>query len=552
MSDTNGGHDWSKDWQALQRQYWNAWTDLTRNQAGATPDASTPWHEGLEQWARMFGNGGKQSEATERLMASAKGYLTLMQSMLSFAAGKDASSAAMPSWLDAMRGGMNMPGLDPSMFGKIPGFDPTAFGKIPGFDPSAFAKIPGFDPAAFANFDPSAFNVPGFDASLLNNPMAKALREISGQGIRSFEQLASGAAPLLQQMQAEGVSWLKAPAFGYAREHQEHYQKMALAFVDFQQAVKQYNALIMKSSQRSFEILELKIAERSEPGRQIDSVRALYDLWVDAAEEAYAEIALSDEFRKVYGDVVNSQMRVRSQLQQEVERIGVDLGMPTRTELNSVHKRLHDLRRELRDGQEAQRNVDSDGRDAEIAAMRAEIDDLRRLVENLDPRAAPGRPTAVAVPKKTAARPKRARARRKPAAGKRAAAKRAHVAAKTTSVGVPRVLIKPDAAPAAAVKAQTKPVAPKPVTVKIVREAAKRRPGATRRAMPRHKGRAVAVEASPKPPQEKNNLAAPVSFGDAIAAMRRELGKASGKKVRAARLFQPFRTSASTVRRSQP
>ncbi len=86
-----------------------------------------------------------------------------------------------------------------------------------------------------------------------------------------------------------------------------------------------------------------------------------------------------EEFRGVYGDVVNAQMRVRSQLQQEVERIGVDLGMPTRTELNSVHKRMHDLRRELRDSQEAQSNGAHDGRDAEIAAMRAEIDDLRRL-----------------------------------------------------------------------------------------------------------------------------------------------------------------------------
>jgi hypothetical protein len=50
MSDTKSGNDWSSDWQALQRQYWSAWSDLTRNQAGATPDAATPWHEGLEQW----------------------------------------------------------------------------------------------------------------------------------------------------------------------------------------------------------------------------------------------------------------------------------------------------------------------------------------------------------------------------------------------------------------------------------------------------------------------------------------------------------------------
>src|SRR5712672_1604643 len=106
----------------------------------------------------------------------------------------------------------------------------------------------GFDPAMFSN-------MPGFDPSMLDNPMAKALREITGQGVKNFQQLAEGAAPMLQHLQQEGVSWLKAPAFGYAREHQEHYQKMALAFVDFQEATKRYNALIMKSSQRSFEIL---------------------------------------------------------------------------------------------------------------------------------------------------------------------------------------------------------------------------------------------------------------------------------------------------------
>jgi class III poly(R)-hydroxyalkanoic acid synthase PhaE subunit len=521
MSDTKSGNDWSSDWQALQRQYWSAWSDLTRNQAGTTPDAATPWHEGLEQWSRMFGSAGKQSEAAERLMSSAKSYLTLMQSMLSFAAGKDAAAINMPSWLDALRGGMNVPGFDPAAFAKMPGFDPAMFGNLPGFDPAAFGSMPGMDAAA-----------------LFDNPMAKALREISGQGLRSFEQLASGAAPMLQQMQAEGVSWLKAPAFGYAREHQEHYQKMALAFVEFQQAVKQYNALIMKSSQRSFEILELKLAERSEPGRQIDTVRALYDLWVDAAEEAYAEIALSEEFRKVYGDVVNAQMRVRSQLQQEVERIGVDLGMPTRTELNSVHKRLHDLRRELRDSQEAQRDLGQDGRDAEIAAMRAEIDDLRRLVENSGSTSAPVRAPVAAAPGKAVVRPKRASARRR-----RAAAKRTHVATKTTAIAKPVPV---------AINAV-------PVAVRRVPAAAKPMHGSTRR--PAGRAPQVSVRVAPSPPKAKpekalteKDLVRPTSFGDAIAAMRRELLHKRGKKkkkAKAARLSLPYRTSARSTRSSR-
>jgi polyhydroxyalkanoate synthase subunit PhaE len=294
MSDTKSSADRSKDWQAMQQQYWNAWTDATRQATVQAPPANTPWHEGLEQWSRMFAGSGQQNETADRLMSSVKNYVALMQSMVAAASGKNVDDGPLQAWTTALRDGFNMPGMD---------------------------------------------------AALLNNPMAAVLKGISGQGAQGFEQLSQSFAPFLAQAKQEGMSWLQAPAFGYAREHQEHYQKMLTAFAEYQEALKAHNALMLQSSQRSFAIFEDKLAERAEPGRQIDSMRGLYDLWVDAAEQAYAETALTDEFRKVYGDVVNAQTRVRSQVQQEVERIGTDLGMPTRTELNSVHKRLHEMRR---------------------------------------------------------------------------------------------------------------------------------------------------------------------------------------------------------------
>jgi hypothetical protein len=79
----------------------------------------------------------------------------------------------------------------------------------------------------------------------------------------------------------------------------------------------------------------------------LKSFREVYDLWIDAAEEGYAEVALSMEFREVYGALVNAQMRVRQQVQGEVERAGAALGMPTRTELSSVHQKLADMRRRM-------------------------------------------------------------------------------------------------------------------------------------------------------------------------------------------------------------
>jgi hypothetical protein len=331
MSEKKSAHDWANDWQALQKQYWSAWQDATRQATGA-PDPATPWHEGFEQWSRMFGNAGAQSETLDRMLGGAKSYMALMQSLIG-AAGQSPEGAPK-AWADAMRRG---------------------------------------------------FDMPGADALLRGNPLAKMLQDIGGPGAQGFDKLSASFAPFLDRAKAEGMSWLHAPAFGYAREHQEHYQKMAVAFGEYQEAIKRYNELILKASQRSFDVFQNKLAEREEPGRQIESPRALYDLWVDAAEEAYAEVALSEDFRKVYGDVVNAQMRVRSHVQAEVERIGTDLGMPTRTELNSVHKRLHELRRELRAAGSAVAT-------AEIETLRSEVKALREALRAKESRPAANTP----------------------------------------------------------------------------------------------------------------------------------------------------------------
>lgn len=308
------------DWQALSRQYWNAWADATRTAFGGAADPAAdklPWHEGLEQWSRMFDANkaqNAQSEVVERLLAGARSYFALLQSL----AEKGADGKADPqAWTDAVR---------------------------------------------------QSFNFPGADAALLDNPLARALRELAGRGAKGFEQMMESLKPAMNEARA----LLDLPAFGYAREHQEHYQQMAKAWLDYQHETSRYNALIARASRRAFEVFEDKLAERGEPGRQVDSVRGLYDLWVDAAEDAYAEVALSDEFREVYGALVNAQMRVRQNVQKEVERVATDLGMPTRTEIDSMGKRLHALHRDAKNHAEV-----LPGLVAEVAALRAEVERLK-------------------------------------------------------------------------------------------------------------------------------------------------------------------------------
>ena len=138
------------------------------------------------------------------------------------------------------------------------------------------------------------------------------------------------------------------PAFGATREHQERWQHLAQSVADYQQQSQAYQGLMAEAAQDAFKRFEQKLAERSEPGKQLESARALFDLWIDAAEDAYADIALSPRFRDAYGALVNSQMRLRAAVQREVEQMGEAFGVPTRTEIDAAHRKIVQLERELR------------------------------------------------------------------------------------------------------------------------------------------------------------------------------------------------------------
>jgi class III poly(R)-hydroxyalkanoic acid synthase PhaE subunit len=312
--------NWMEQWQAFARQYMNTWQDMARGTQMASALPAQDSNNGFAQWSRWFTAGVKQNETIDRLIDSAKNYTAFMQTMLATtAAGKGDGT----TWTDALK------------------------------------QV--FVPQMSAMFE---------------HPLAQMWQ--MGQG--GDNSLANG---FVKTMNALGAwrappelgdikEWMNLPTFGYPREHQERYQKMAAAWIDYQEQMHRYQALMFKVAQRGFEIFEGKLTEREQPGRQIESLRALYDLWVDAVEEGHAEIALSTEFREVYGALTDAQMRVRALIQHEVERVCASLGRPTRSEIDSIGERLQALRREVRAN-----GSGGGGSTGDIAALRAEVETLK-------------------------------------------------------------------------------------------------------------------------------------------------------------------------------
>jgi class III poly(R)-hydroxyalkanoic acid synthase PhaE subunit len=275
---------------ALARQYWNAWGEALRAAApGAAQAGAQPWQEALDWWSR-FAQGGRQdgNDALERFHAQARQWFGQMQQVAAQFAGQPASAADIAkAWKGALESAGGSPFLD-------------------------------------------------------------LLRGMRGPGLQGFEQWFEHASPYLEGLRSESLSWLKMPAFGFAREHQERWQQLALAMAVYQQRAQAYDELMRQATREAYAIFEDKLAEREEPGRQLQSARAMFDLWVEAAEEAYAKVALSKAFREAYGELVDAQMRLRAGVQREVELASGLFGMPTRTEVDAAHRKIVELERQLR------------------------------------------------------------------------------------------------------------------------------------------------------------------------------------------------------------
>ena len=271
-------------------------------------------------------------------------------------------------WGDAMRGAHPQPGETAGMQGFRDalgawtgavggtGFD-NVLGHFNRQTGDWFAQMQQVA-ARFAGQDHDARDVAqAWRQALGGNPFQGLFHGMRGPGLEGLEQWNEAAAPWLHAVRNEAAGTLGMPAFGFTREHQERLQAQAQALLRWQEALVAYNGLMARTSQDAYGRFESKLAEREEPGRQVDSVRGLFDLWVDAAEEAYAQTALSPDYRKAYGELVNAQMQLRAATQAIAEQAANLLGMPSRTELDSAHRKIAELERQLR---RMQRNADVD------------------------------------------------------------------------------------------------------------------------------------------------------------------------------------------------
>lgn len=336
---SNGGAHDGTGFEQLARQYFGAWGEALRQAGSGAAGSGNPgdWKQVLDWWTQLLPErGGVAEEALHRFRTQAGGWYGTMQDVAAQFAGRDASSAEVAA---------------------------------------AWRK------------------------AVLHGEKGEGLLHWMLQGARGSTRDHGGLddlVTLLEQWQPRLSPWLQSPAFGPGREHQARWQALLRAQQEYQAHSKDYVAQMRQALDDAFALFEQRLGEHEQPGSQLTSARAMFDLWIEAAEEAYAKVALSEPFQQVYAALGNAQMRLRSALQQEVEQLSERAGLPTRTEMDAAHRRIAELERQLRRLQ------------ATVAGLAG--------APPVDPRDPVAQPAAARVKPKPATRPKpRAAAGARPA-----------------------------------------------------------------------------------------------------------------------------------------
>jgi class III poly(R)-hydroxyalkanoic acid synthase PhaE subunit len=136
-----------------------------------------------------------------------------------------------------------------------------------------------------------------------------------------------------------------APALGISREYQESAARLLELSKQFQQRYAEFaqqNAAIM---QDAFQVMKKRLDAAPTPSK---SPADLYEAWIDSAEGTYAQAAHSERFARLLAELCNISSAFKVERGKLTEQIARHLDLPSRAEVDTLHRQVHALTSAMR------------------------------------------------------------------------------------------------------------------------------------------------------------------------------------------------------------
>ncbi len=168
------------------------------------------------------------------------------------------------------------------------------------------------------------------------------------QGMNLFREVGAGGLtmPNAGLWQEHLQKALATPSFGLSHKSQERLKKLATLALRYQQALDKYSEAFATQGQESVQALRARIQKLADQGKNISSLRELYDLWVDVSEDTYAQFAASEQYQTLYGELVNAFLLLKQGMNEHLDHEFKAFGLPVRADYEATVRKQYELKRE--------------------------------------------------------------------------------------------------------------------------------------------------------------------------------------------------------------
>ena len=153
--------------------------------------------------------------------------------------------------------------------------------------------------------------------------------------------------PTLMEIPHRAQQMFKAVPLGILREHHILLRDLLQAAEEHQAVLARVANVFANLESQAIDLLTQRAQTLRETGNAASHGRALYDLWVECAEEVFAKLSHDPAFIQLLGDSMNSFMRLRKRQGAVLDRLLRQFDLPTRAEINSMHRKLNELAKRI-------------------------------------------------------------------------------------------------------------------------------------------------------------------------------------------------------------
>jgi poly[(R)-3-hydroxyalkanoate] polymerase subunit PhaE len=329
----NDPSSWADDWMALQKKYWNALGGLpsrntTENKSPPSPAdvATNAWSDAIDSWWKIAAPQAAPpvQDFFSQLIEQGKSYFQMSEQLSRMLQSSAAAGQSASQWQTAITEALN------SM--------KEGFLSSTQYNRDAMSKWMGVWELPVDHWQHIASSLSMMPGDFLKGLNTADLRQVT------------------EPVQERLDQFLSVPGVGHMRERQAVYQELIRLGIKYQEALREYMQACNQIGIKSIEKLQNCFGNQSQEELKIDSLRSLYDLWVDCCEEAYAEYVESDEYVRIHGNLVNTLMALKQHNAMIVDDSLEAMNIPNRQEVNALQQRFHQL---WRDNKAMQREIET-------------------------------------------------------------------------------------------------------------------------------------------------------------------------------------------------